>query len=88
MDKQFPQYLSAPFQVLWFEPDELSLMCLFFVFALLFGNIFWLLMFVAPWYYGRVKRKYPRGFFRHSLYFIGITEMKGYPSYFEEEFVE
>ncbi len=88
MTKPFPQYLSAPLQVLWFEPDELGVVFAFFLFAMLYGSFFWALLFMAPWYYSRIKRRYPRGFFRHVLYFAGLTGMKGYPSYFEERFIE
>lgn len=88
MTKPFPQYLSAPLQVLWFEPDELGVVFTFLLFALIYGYIFWAFLIITPWYYSRAKKRYPRGFFRHVLYFIGITGMKGYPSYFEERFIE
>ena len=88
MKTKFPQYLSKPFQVLWFETDDLIIMLIFFVFAITFGNICWVLMFVAPYIYSKLKKKYPRGFFRHTLYFMGLINLKGYPSYFEREFHE
>ncbi len=86
--KRFPQYLSSPFQVLWFETDELIIVVVFLIFALIFGYLFWLLLFIGPYLYTRLKKKYPRGFLRHVLYFIGLIRMKGYPSYFEKEFFE
>jgi len=86
--KRFPQYLSSPFQVLWFETDELIIAFAFLIFALIFGYLFWLLLFVGPYLYTRLKKKYPRGFLRHVLYFIGLIRIKGYPSYFEREFIE
>jgi type IV conjugative transfer system protein TraL len=86
--KRFPQYLSSPFQVLWFETDELVIVVVFLIFALIFGYLFWLLLFVGPYLYTRLKKKYPRGFLRHVLYFIGLIRIKGYPSYFEKEFFE
>jgi type IV conjugative transfer system protein TraL len=88
MEKPFPQYLSAPLQVLWFEPDELGVVFTFFLVAMIYGSVTWLLLLIAPWYYCRLKKEYPKGFFRHVLYFIGITSMKGYPTYFEERFFE
>ena len=88
MEKKFPRYLSAPFQILWFEPDELGVMCLFLVLALMFGYIFWALVFAAPYGYSVLKRKYPRGFFKHMLYFAGLTNLAGYPSFFEGRFLE
>jgi type IV conjugative transfer system protein TraL len=86
--KRFPQYLSSPFQVLWFETDELVIVVVFLIFALIFGYLFWLFLFVGPYLYTRLKKKYPRGFLRHVLYFIGLIRIKGYPSYFEKEFFE
>ena len=86
MSKRFPQYLSAPFQVLWFETDELGLLVIFFLLAMLFGSFFWILIFVGPHLYSGVKAKYPRGFLKHSLYFLGILKMKGYPLFFEHRF--
>jgi type IV conjugative transfer system protein TraL len=86
--KRFPQYLSSPFQVLWFETDELIIVFTFLIFALIFGYLFWLLLFLGPYLYTRLKKKYPRGFLRHMLYFIGLIHIKGYPSYFEKEFFE
>jgi type IV conjugative transfer system protein TraL len=88
MTKRFPQYLSAPLQVLWFEPDELGVVFTCFLFALIYGSFSWALLFIAPWQYSRAKKRYPKGFFRHFLYFVGITRMKGYPSFFEERFFE
>ncbi len=86
MPRRFPQYLSAPFQVLWFETDELGVLVIFFLLAMVFGSFFWLLIVVGPYLYSRVKRKYPRGFLKHSLYFLGILKMKGYPLFFEQRF--
>lgn len=88
MQRQFPQYLSKPYQILWFEPDDLAIMAGLYLLAMIFGGFFWLLLPLGPFFYGRVKRAYPRGFLRHLLYFAGLTEMKGYPIYFEEEFRE
>ena len=88
MDKRFPRYLSSPFQILWFESDELGIMSVFFILALMFGYVFWALMFIAPYIYSTIKRKYPRGFFKHFLYFAGLTNLKGYPSFFQDRFCE
>jgi len=86
--KTFPQYLSLPFQVLWFETDELIIALIFYVMALVFGNVLWLMIGIGPYAYSSIKRKYPRGFFKHSLYFIGLISIKGYPNFFESEFSE
>ena len=88
MIRKFPQYLTQPFQVLWFEPDDLAIMTASFIFAQQFGGFFWLTLLIVPWAYSHLKRQYPRGFLRHSLYFIGIAPMKGYPQFFERDFQE
>lgn len=87
-EKKFPQYLSSPYQILWFETDDLAIVMIFFLLALLFGHIFWLMVLVGPYIYTKIKKRYPRGFLRHILYFLGLIKMKGYPSYFEKEFTE
>lgn len=89
MVKDFPQYLSAPFQVLWFEVDELGLFFIGLIIAMVFSNIFtWILMFTLPYGYSKVKKKYPRGFLQHTLYFMGFTRLERYPNFFENHFVE
>jgi type IV conjugative transfer system protein TraL len=86
--RAFPQYLSAPFQILWYESDELALFMFILMLALLYGGIFWILLLAGPYLYSRIKRQKPRGFLCHLLYMAGIIRMKNYPSYFEKEFVE
>ena len=86
--KRFPQYLSSPFQILWFETDDLAIIAVFFVLALLLGGLFWVALFVAPYLYSMVKRLYPRGYLRHVLYFVGLINMKPYPNYFDNNFLE
>jgi hypothetical protein len=86
--RPFPQYLSAPFQILWYESDELALFMCFLVLALMYGTLFWLLLPAGPYAYSRIKRKKPRGFLFHLLYMAGLVRMRNYPSYFEKEFAE
>jgi len=74
--------------VLWLESDELGIFFGMLTLALVFGSWFWPLVIVGPWFFSNMKKKYPRGFLKHLLYFIGLMEMKGYPSYFEEVFRE
>ncbi|MDL1977039.1 MAG: type IV conjugative transfer system protein TraL [Deltaproteobacteria bacterium] len=89
-DKQdfFPQYLSAPLQVLWFEADELAVMVIFFTIASLFGGWFWLSLIVGPFLYLRIKKNYPKSFIKHLLYFVGLQAPPNYPSFFEKLFLE
>ena len=87
-NKRFPQYLSSPIQVLWFEADELSIILLSFMIASIFKGWFWLLMIVAPFLYSRYKLRYPRGFLKHMLYLSGIKDLRAYPTAFHKEFLE
>jgi hypothetical protein len=60
----------------------------FLVLALMYGNIFWLLLIPGPYIYSRIKRQKPRGFLCHLLYMAGLIRMKNYPAYFEKVFSE
>jgi len=86
--KSFPQYLSKPFQVLWFEVDELVIFLFCLTATLLYGKWMWLVFPVAMYGYIRTKRNNPRGFLKHLLYIMGFVQMKGYPEYFQKEFHE
>ena len=88
MKKKFPQYLSAPLQVLFWDSDELCIIMMFFTIALIFGSVTWLVVVVGPWGYTHVKKKYPRGFIRHILYFAGLVKFQKYPEYYENVFIE
>lgn len=86
--KEFPQYLSKPYQILWFEPDDLGIGLVFFALAMVYGGVFWIPVFIVPWLYSKVKNNYPRGFCKHCLYFAGIIKLDGYPTFFEKDFLE
>lgn len=89
MKKRFPQYLAQPFMILKFESDEIMVVLTCLVMAFTVGGWFvWALLFFGPYVYITKKRKYPRGFFKHILYFIGVSNLEGYPSYHEREFIE
>lgn len=88
MNMKFPKYLSSPYQVLWFESDDIALIAMFLTLALIFGNVFWILLFAGPVVYMKFKKHYPRGFLKHLLYFIGFVKFHGYPQFFEKEFLE
>ena len=40
--RKFPQYLSRPFQVLWFEVDELAIFLFTLTVALVYGGMAWI----------------------------------------------
>ncbi len=84
--RRFPRYLSSPIQVLWFESDEIAIIAICYTLGLLFGWVGWCLLVVVPYLYSKLKKNYPRGFLKHSLYFLGLLELKGYPIYHEKRF--
>lgn len=88
LTQPFPQYLSKPIQVLWFETDELVLGMFFFILALVYGKFMWLLFFGSQYYYIRTKKKKPRGYLKHLLYVLGLVKMKNYPDYLQKDFHE
>ena len=88
ISKKFPQYLSKPFQVLWFEVDELVLFLFFLTLSLLYGKLMWLIFLVSQYSYTKTKRSQARGFLKHLLYVVGMVKMKNYPDYFQQEFGE
>ena len=88
MERPFPQYLSNPLQVLWFESDELAVIVFCFVLALVYGGLVWLGFLAGPYLYHRTKQNKPRGYLFHLLYTVGLLKMEGYPSHFEQEFRE
>lgn len=88
MKYRIPQYLHRPYQILFFDAEDVALIMLLFVLAMLFGYVFWFLLFVVPYVYMKVKKKYPRGFLKHIIYRLGIISFKGAPSVFERNFRE
>ena len=88
MPVRFPQYLSSPLQVLWFEADELGIILFFFVLGFLFGNIYYLLMVAGPYAYSKIKKDYPTGFLQHCSYFTGLAKFDFYPDFFTRTFIE
>jgi len=86
--ERFPQYLSSPIQVLWWEADDLGIIFICFTLALVFGGPLWLLLVFGPMLYSRAKKKHSRGFLKHMLYFIGLKDLSPYPGPFERSFRE
>lgn len=86
--RNFPQYLSRPFQVLWAELDELAIFLSLLTMALIYGGFAWFVFVVGQYFYSRMKRRRPRGFLKHVLYMCGFISMKNYPDYFQKEFHE
>lgn len=86
--KRFPQYLSKPFQILWFEIDELVIFLFTLTLALIYGKLMWIIFLAIQYFYTRTKKNKPRGFLKHILYVLGFIKMTNYPQYFQREFHE
>ena len=90
--KRFPQYLHRPFQVLWFETDELVFIFAMMGFLILSDSIpiwIWITLLVSGlWGFRKLKERYPRGFAKHFMYESGLVSYKGYPGADKGEFYE
>jgi type IV conjugative transfer system protein TraL len=86
--QRFPQYLTKPIQVLWFETDELILGLFFFMLALLYGKLMWIVFFASQYLYITTKKRKPRGYLKHLLYLIGFARLQHYPDFWQKEFHE
>jgi type IV conjugative transfer system protein TraL len=85
----FPQYMSSPTQVLWWELDQVAIAALSFTAAILEGGIvMWIGFFLVNYFYGRTKKNKPRGFMKHAVYMFGFSRVENYPEYFQQEFYE
>jgi len=74
--------------MLWFEMDEWCVVLYCVSAGWIFGGIAWLLVPTVPYFFIKAKRKGGRGYFKHLLYFWGLTRLKGYPSHFIRNFQE
>ena len=85
----FPAHLGSPLQVLFWETDDLMLMGMAFIVAMI-TDVWWAYMgiILLPMAYGRLKRSRPKGFLRHMLYYSGFVTMKHYPIFFDKDFQE
>jgi type IV conjugative transfer system protein TraL len=86
---QFPRYMSAPAQILWFEIDQIVVAAICFTFALFAGGwIIWTVFFAIQILFAKTKNNRPRGFLQHLVYMLGFSKIARYPGYFESDFNE
>jgi len=85
---KFPQYFSQMLQILWFESDEWFVIFYTFFLAYQFGGLMWVLVPVIPYKFIKAKKRNGRGYFKHLLFSWGLSQMKGYPTYFMRKFSE
>lgn len=77
--QRVPQYLHLPIQVLWFDANEIALIVMFYLAAMMFGGVFWIALFFGPAVLIPIKRRQARGFFSHLMLAFGFKKLKGYP---------
>lgn len=82
------KWLYRPYQVLFFDTEDLALLSSLVILGFLFGGIFWLLIPIGTYLFIRIKRRGGRGAVKHFFYMIGFFTFKGCPSVFEKKFWE
>ena len=87
---KFPQYMSSPLEVLWWEVDQVTIAVVSFTGALLMkgGVAMWAVAFLINYLFNKAKRNKPRGFIKHILYMFGFAKLQNYPDFFEQKFHE
>lgn len=85
---RMPRYLHKPLQILWFDINEVICIVVFYIAAMSFGGLMWLLLIIGPAIFIPYKRKQPRGYFQHVLYQAGYAELAGYPIPMSDKFHE
>ena len=83
-----PRTLHEPVQILWFHQDELMVIVVCYIFAMILGGVTWLGMIVFPMIFMNLKRNNPRGYLTHVLVDYGVLQLDLYPDNFIDEFHE
>ncbi len=60
--------LDNPKRILFWTMDEVLLVFIFFMMGLIFNIFILLLIFPVKMFYGKLKRRFPRGLFKHKVY--------------------
>lgn len=79
MEERMPEYLHLPIQILWFDTGEVAVIVVFYLMAMMFGGLMWIVLLIGPFTLIRYKRSKERGFFQHLIYQFGYAKIKGYP---------
>lgn len=74
------RYPHLPIQIFWFDRDEWLILIASYLASMQLGGLTWLVVFPASIVAIKIKRSKGRGFFRHTLYKIGLVELPGYPN--------
>jgi hypothetical protein len=84
-----PRYLHLPVQFLWFDLEEVGLIIVCYMLAMIVDSWYAApFVVLVPWFFKKVKANKPRGFLRHALYAYGFQHMRGYPSPLIRSFYE
>ncbi len=79
MKVRVPQYLHKPPQLIWFDVQEVFVLCLAYLAILTLKGWAWIFVIAAAWMAIRIKRRKPRGYILHLFYRAGLFQMKNYP---------
>lgn len=79
MKVRIPQYLHKPPQILWFDAQEILILCIVYVGIVTFKGWSWLPLIASAWSAIRFKRRKPRGYILHLFYRSGLFKLKHYP---------
>lgn len=88
MTAKVPKYshLSPPFLI--FDTEELMLLGVLYLVAMVLGGWFWLVFIAGGPLAIMYKRKKPRGYFSHIFYRIGFKKLTNYPDPSAQVFYE
>ena len=85
---KIPQYLHRPSQILWFESDEFVILLISLIFGFTMGLVMLGAGIAGFLGYKKIKKQYPRGFFRHIPYLLGFKTFERFPHVFITDFHE
>ncbi|EJJ0671544.1 hypothetical protein ACNJ8R_004139 [Cronobacter sakazakii] len=77
---RFFRYPHQPIQIFWFDRDEWLILIASYLASMQLGGLSWLIIFPVSIVAIKIKRTKGRGFFRHTLYNLGLVEIYGYPN--------
>ncbi len=88
--KTVHKYLDAKPQFLWWEMDDLMILCGPIILGIIVGKVFYALIFslIVGKIYGTMKSTHQEGFMRHFLYHHGMLKFKNCPDSWMKEFTE
>lgn len=84
---KMPQFTAAPYQFAFVDDDELFVaICCLGVSMFVTWYLFLFCVFIL-FEYCTAKRRNPRGFLHHFMYYCGLAAQKAYPSTFVRKFI-